>query len=98
MDRDTNKDDVGPDRLGEPIIDPAPNRPRALRDGPAIKAATKGATWGAVAGLVAAKLYLSAHSPLGFYGGDAGVMVITWTGVGAILGAAAGWLIQKKSR
>ena len=88
---DDKEPTVGLDRLGEPIIDRAPNRPRWLRDGPVIKGFTKGATWGLVVGFAVARLNPSTNFlPFGYYVQDANLVVLFWVSVGVVVGAAIG--------
>lgn len=85
---------VGLDLMGEPIIDPAPDKPPTWEDSPAGKAFFKGGTWGMVAGLAVATYYYTStnywpHSPLGFFVGDLAFVAV---GLGFIVGALLGWL------
>ena len=84
---------VGLDMMGEPIIDPAPDKPPTWEDSPAGKALFKGGTWGMVAGLAVATYdYYSSLgyvSPPRFFVGD---VVFAAVGLGFILGALLGWL------
>ena len=88
---------VGLDMMGEPIIDPAPDKPPTWEDSPPGKALFKGGTWGMVAGLAVAIYYYnhtswSYISLLGLFGGDVAFFAV---GLGFILGALLGWLSVK---
>jgi hypothetical protein len=80
---------VGLDRLGEPIVDPAPDR-KEQDDWPVeIWTGTK---WGMVAGVAADFAYMHTDAPslVGLFPGDAGLVLVP---VGcAAVGAAIGWL------
>jgi hypothetical protein len=54
----------------------------------------KGAKWGFVAGFVVAMVYLQMHTPasLGFYPGDAGLVLFACMAPGAAIGALFAWL------
>jgi hypothetical protein len=82
---------MGLDLMGEPIIDPAPDKPPTWEDSPAGKAFFKGGTWGMIAGLAIAVYYLSVsnYSPLGLFLGD---IVFFAVGLGFVVGALLGWL------
>jgi hypothetical protein len=82
---------VGLDRMGEPIMDPAPDS-REQADWP-VEIWT-GAKWGMAAGVAAGLAYVSAHTvpSLGFYPGDAGLVLVPAFVGGAVVGAAIGWL------
>jgi hypothetical protein len=88
---------VGLDMMGEPIIDPAPDKPPTWEDSPAGKALFKGGAWGALAGMAIAIYYYSStdywpHSPLGFFDGD---LLFVAPALGYVLGALLGWLSVK---
>jgi hypothetical protein len=88
---------VGLDMMGEPIIDPAPDKPPTWEDSPAGKAFFKGGAWGALAGMAIAIYYYSStdywpHSPLGFFDGD---LLFVAPALGYVLGALLGWLSVK---
>jgi hypothetical protein len=88
---------VGLDKMGEPIIDPAPDKPPTWEDSPAGKAFFKGGIWGMAAGLAFAIYYYSYISwsyisLLGFFVGDVAFFAV---GLGFILGALLGWLSVK---
>jgi len=59
--------DIPLDRLGEPIIDPAPDKPPTWEDTVRAKALFRGGNWGMLAGLLIAQYYMAVYSPLGFY-------------------------------
>ena len=92
------KDDppIGLDKMGEPIIDPAPDKPPTWEDSRSGKALFKGMKWGAAAGLALAQIYISSHSVQTVFGsiyvGEAIVPVLLGTALGAAVGAAFGWL------
>jgi hypothetical protein len=86
---------VGLDKMGEPIIDPAPDKPPTWERSSAGKALFKGGNWGMAAGLAIAYCYTSIHSPLGFYGGNLVLVLLSGIGLGYILGALLGWLSAK---
>ena len=60
-------------------------------DDPRTSAAKTGAKRGAVAGLALAQIYLSRHSPLGFYTGSIPLVFLVTIGPGTAIGAAIGW-------
>jgi len=82
---------VGLDKMGEPIVDPAPDS-KEEADWP-VEIWT-GAKWGMAAGVAAGIAYLNVHTPssLGFYPGDAGLVMVPAFVGGAAAGAAIGWL------
>jgi len=86
------KPEVGLDKMGEPIIDPAPDRAPDTRDSPASSAMAKGAKWGALVGFVIAQWYMGQHSPLGFYGGNVVGVFAVCIGICTLIGAGFGWL------
>jgi hypothetical protein len=90
-----NEPVVGLDKLGEPIIDPAPDKPPTWERTTAAKALFRGGNWGMAAGLAVATLYTSSHSPLGFYTGNLILVLACGCGLGYALGAFAGWLSAK---
>jgi len=59
-----------------------------------LKVVFKGAKWGFVAGCAVAMVYIQIHTPasLGFYPGDAGVVLFACIGPGAAIGALLVWL------
>ena len=81
---------VGLDMMGEPIIDPAPDKPPTWEDSPAGKALFKGGTLGMAAGL--AFVTYTNSSSIGFFVGD---VVFVAVGLGFIVGAVLGWLSVK---
>lgn len=87
------------DRLGLPIIDPAPDRPPGWEDSPVGKAVFAGAGWGAVAGLGVAQIVMAdsaVDTPFGFiYRDDAVVALGLCIGSGTALGAGFGWLFVR---
>jgi hypothetical protein len=91
---------VGLDKMGEPIIDPAPDRPPPEPDSPTFKAVKKGAKWGSLAGLVIGQLYLSHNSintPVGtIYTGNVALVLIGWVALGTAIGTGIGWLSVQK--
>lgn len=89
--------EIGLDRMGEPIIDPAPDRPPDMEDSPASNALAKGAKWGAVAGVLIAQWYMREHSPLGFYMGNVLLVFAVCIGICGWVGAAIAWLNYKRS-
>ncbi len=90
---------LGLDRMGEPIIDPAPDRPPGWEDSPTGKAVFKGAKWGAVAGLAIGQFYISSNSietPFGsIYTGNVTLVLIGCIGVCSALGAGIGWVTMQ---
>lgn len=90
--KDKPEPEIGLDKMGEPIIDPAPDRPPEMQDSPASNALAKGAKWGSIVGFVIAQWYLGQHSPLGFYGGNVTLVFAVCIGIGASIGAGIGWL------
>ena len=87
---------IGLDMMGEPIIDPAPDKPPTWEDSPAGKAFFKGGTWGMAAGLVVAIYYgSSSYSPIGLFVGDVALVLLSGLGLGFVLGALLGWLSVK---
>jgi hypothetical protein len=97
--KDEDEPVIGLDRLGYPIIDPAPDKPPTWEDTPAAQALFKGGVWGAVAGLAGAlyKYPVSAfnYSPLGLFEGDIALALMLWIAAGYVLGALLGWLSFK---
>jgi hypothetical protein len=89
---DKSEPEVGLDKLGEPIIDPAPDRPPGKENSPTSNAMVKGAKWGAVAGLIIAQMYIGQHSPHGFYMGNLLAVFAVCIGLCTFIGAAIGWL------
>ena len=87
------------DRLGLPIIDPAPDRPPGWEDSPAGKAVFTGAGWGAAAGLVVAQIVMAGgavETPFGvIYRDDVVVTLALSIGIGTALGAGLGWLVVR---
>lgn len=87
---------VGLDMMGEPIIDPAPDKPPTWEDSPAGRAFFKGGTWGMAAGAAFATYHY--YSSVGyislprFFIGDVAFAAV---GLGFILGALLGWLSVK---
>ena len=85
------------DRLGLPIIDPAPDRPPGWEDSPAGKAVFKGAKWGVIAGLGVAQIVLvqdAVDTPFGIiYRYEAWVTLALGIGIGTALGAVLGWSV-----
>ena len=59
-----------------------------------LKIVFKGAKWGFAAGFAVAMIYIQIHTPasLGFYPGDAGVVLFACIGSGAAIGALLAWL------
>ena len=82
-------------RLGEPIIDPAPDKPPTWEDTVPAKALFRGGNWGMFIGLTIAIYYTSTHSPLGFYSGNLILMLAVGVGAGFVLGAFIGWMSAK---
>jgi hypothetical protein len=88
----TSKDDGAtagqPDQSGTP----EPDQP----DTPTWRSVKRGAKWGSLAGFVVSHLIIAANSidtPFGsIYGGNMGALFAVCIGVGAALGAGAGWL------
>ena len=91
----TNEPVIGLDKMGQPIIDPAPDKPRTWEDTVPAKALFRGGNWGMAAGLAAAVYYLSVHSPLGFYTGNLLLVLGGGIAAGFALGALAGWVSAK---
>ena len=87
--------DIPVDRLGEPIIDPAPDRPPTWEDTVPAKALFRGGNWGMFIGLIIAKYYMSTHSPLGVYLGNVIVVLAVGVGAGFVSGAFIGWTSAK---
>lgn len=83
---------IGLDRMGEPIIDPAPDKPPTWEDSPAGKALFKGGMLGLVAGLAAASYCVPLGYSLGFFDSD---LVFFAPALGYIAGALLGWLSVK---
>ena len=52
----------------------------------------KGAKWGMIVGFVIAQIFISTHSPLGFYTGNMGLVYLTCIGLGTGVGALFAWL------
>jgi hypothetical protein len=96
----TDEPMIGLDRLGEPIIDPAPDKPPSWQDSPTGKATWKGAKWGMVAGFAVAQIFISYGSidtPFGsIYNGNIALVFIFWIGIGSALGAGIAWLNMQK--
>jgi hypothetical protein len=86
---------IGLDLMGEPIIDPAPDKPPTWEDSPSGKAFFNGGNWGMGAGLSVAIYYTSMHSPFGFYLGNMALVLFSGIGLGYIVGALLGWLSVK---
>ena len=86
---------IGLDKMGEPIIDPAPDKPPTWEDTIPSKALFRGGNWGMAAGLAVAIYYTSNHAPLGFYNGNLILVLSICVGAGFALGAFAGWLSAK---
>ena len=87
--------DIPLDRLGYPIIDPAPDRPPTWEDTVPAKALFRGGNWGMFIGVLIAKYYTSIHSPLGFYSGNLILVLAIGVGVGFVSGAFIGWASAK---
>ncbi len=91
---------VGLDKMGEPIIDPAPDKPPGWEDSPTGKTVWKGAKWGMVAGFVIAQIIISVKSidtPFGsIYVGNMALVYLLWIGLGVAVGAGIGWLSTQK--
>ena len=94
---DSKKDDpvVGLDKMGEPIIDPAPDKPPTWEDTVTAKSLFRGGNWGLAIGLMAALVYTSAYSRLGLLDGYDFLMLGCGAGFGYVLGAFVGWLLAK---
>jgi hypothetical protein len=90
---------AGLDKMGEPIIDPAPDTPPEWEDSPTGKAVLKGAKWGMVVGFGVAQLVIwskSIPTPVGsIYGGNMFGVFALWIGLGVAIGAGIGWLSTK---
>jgi hypothetical protein len=52
----------------------------------------KGAKWGMIVGFVIAQIFISTHSPLGFYTGNMGLVYLTCIGLATGIGALFAWL------
>ena|SRR5579872_597399 len=86
------KPEVGLDKTGEPIIDPAPDRAPDMEDSAPSSGLAKGAKWGAIVGFAIAQWYMGQNSPLGFYGGNVLAVFAVCLGICTSVGAAIGWL------
>jgi hypothetical protein len=102
MARHTKQEDqpiVGLDKLGEPIIDPAPDKPPTWEDTVPAKTLFRGGTWGAAVGLVVARIYMSSRAIETSFGPlyPDNLLLVLGVGIGAgfALGAFIGWLSAK---
>jgi hypothetical protein len=83
------------DKMGEPIIDPAPDKPPTWEDTVPAKALFRGGTWGMAVGLAAALYYESNHSVFGIYIENLALVLLVGVGAGFMAGAFVGWLSAK---
>lgn len=91
------KPEVGLDKMGEPIVDPAPDRAPDMEDSPTSNAMAKGAKWAAIAGFVIAQWYMDRNSPLGFYGRNVLAVFAVCIGICTCIGAGIAWLYSNGS-
>ncbi len=95
--RETDPPPVGLDKLGEPIIDPAPDKPPSWETTLAGKASYRGGNWGMlIAFLTGVSYYLS----LPLYAATQAYSValfLLWLGLGYVAGAFVAWWIVRKT-
>jgi len=86
---------IGLDKMGEPIIDPAPDKPPTWEDTVPAKALFRGGNWGMAIGLAIVAYYLTVHAPIGVYMGNYMLVLAAGVGGGFAVGAFVGWMSAK---
>jgi hypothetical protein len=95
--KDEDRPEIGLDKMGQPIIDPAPDKPPTWETTPAGKATYRGGNWGMlVAFVTGVPLYMSLPLNLSTQATYVGLLLM-WLGLGYVLGAFLAWLIGRRT-